>query len=150
MPRTLRCSLNGSREITRTSNVSFYSHRIRFQITNDNFFSLARVADKFIIPHLNDTLKYYSHTLIADSRPSYELWLQAAKHDMILIEKFCRNAARTEVGRMLAQKGISYFIVEEGIRPGAMDEIIMDLLRVKDQYMAYRQVNSSLNRNGGN
>jgi len=68
---------------------------------------------------------------------------------MVLIEKFCRNAARTEVSRMLALKGISYFIVEEGIRPGAMDDIIMDLLRVKDQYTAYRQVNSTLDRRGG-
>ena len=116
----------------------------RFQITADNFFILARLADKYIVPHLTSTLSYFSHTLIATTKPSYELWLAAARHEMPLVENYCRNAARMEVANMLAQKGISYFIVDQGIRPGAMDGIIMDLLRVKDNYVAYRQVNGSL------
>jgi hypothetical protein len=102
------------------------------------------MADKYMIPHLTNTLTYFSHTLIATTKPSYELWLAAARHEMPLVEKYCRNAARMEVANTLAQKGISYYIVEQGIRPGAMDGIIMDLLRVKDKYVAHRQVNSSI------
>jgi hypothetical protein len=101
------------------------------------------LADKFIIPHLISTLTYYSHTLVATSSPSYDLWLAAAQHDMSLVEKFCRNSARMEVARLLAEKGISYFIVE--IRPGAMDGIIMDLMRVKDNYVAHRHARIGLN-----
>ena len=111
-----------------------------FMITEENFFILARLADKFIITHLITTLGYYSRALIATAVPSYELWLKAARHEMVLVEKFSRNAARMEVGRLLAEKGISYFCIEMGIRPGAMDGIIMDLMRVKDNYIPHRQV----------
>jgi hypothetical protein len=50
----------------------------------------------------------------------------------------CRNAAKMEVAKILAEKGISYFIVDQGIRPAAMDGIVMDLMRVKDNYIPYR------------
>ena len=59
---------------------------------------------------------------------------------MPLVEKFSRNAARMEVARILAEKGISYFCVERGVRPGALDGIVMDLMRVKDNYIPHRQV----------
>ena len=117
---------------------------LRFQITHENFFPLARLADKFIIPHLISTLTYYSHTLIATTKPTYELWLVAAQHEMSLVEKTCRNAARMEVARLMAEKGISYFIVEQGINPVVMDGIIMDLMRVKDNYVPHRQVRGGI------
>lgn len=116
----------------------------RFEITAENFFSLARLADKFIIPHLTSLLTYFSHNLIAITKPSYELWLAAARHEMSLVEKTCRNTARLEVARLLAEKGISYFIVEKGINPAAMDGIIMELMKLKDNYIAHRQVRGGI------
>jgi hypothetical protein len=50
-----------------------------------------------------------------------------------------------EVARILAEKGISYFIVEMGIRPGSLDGIIMDLMRVKDNYVPYRHARVGIN-----
>jgi hypothetical protein len=85
-------------------------------------------------------LTYFSHTLIATTKPSYDLWLAAARHDMALVEKTCRHAARLEVAQILAEKGISYFIVEKGVNPVALDGIIMDLMKLKDNYIAHRQV----------
>lgn len=105
---------------------------------------MARLADKFIIQQLTETLKYYSHSLLATTKPSYDLWLTAARCDMALIEKTCRNVAKIEVARKLAEKGISYYIVDQGISPTAMDGIIMDLMRVKDNYIAYRQARSGI------
>jgi hypothetical protein len=118
--------------------------RSRFQITPDNFFVLARLADKFIIPHLVATLQYYSHSLIATTKPCYELWLTAARHEMPLIEKTCRNIARGEVGRVLAEKGISYYIIDQRISPTAMDGVIMDLMRVKDNFISHRQARGGI------
>ena len=45
-----------------------------------------------------------------------------------------------EVAALLAEKGISYFIVGKGVTPSAMDGIIMDLMKVKDNYIPHRQV----------
>ena len=59
---------------------------------------------------------------------------------MMLIEKACRSAARPEVSRLLSERGISYFIVDKGIPPIAMDGIIIELLRRRDDYLPYRQV----------
>jgi len=112
----------------------------RFQITSANFFPLARLADKFIIPHLTSLLQYYSGDFIKDIIPTFELWLDAARHEMMLIEKACRSAARPEVSRLLSERGISYFIVDKGIPPIAMDGIIIELLRRRDDYLPYRQV----------
>ena len=112
----------------------------RFQITSANFFPLARLADKFIIPHLTSLLQYYSGVLIKEIVPNFELWLDAARHEMMLIEKACRSAARPEVARLLSERGISYFIVDKGIPPIAMDGIIIELLRQRDDYLPYRQV----------
>jgi len=118
-----------------------------FQITTENFFVLARLADKFIIPHLISTLNYYSHTLVATATPSYDLWLKAARHEIPLVEKFCRNAARVEVARILAEKGVSFFLVENGVRPGMMDSIIMDLMSVKNKYVPHRQARPGIGFN---
>jgi hypothetical protein len=112
----------------------------RFQINSENFFILARLADKFIIPHLTTLLQYYSGTLIKDIVPSFELWLDAARHEMTLLEKACRSAARAEVSRLLSKKGISYFILEKGVPPIAMDGMIIELLRQRDDYLPHRQV----------
>jgi len=102
------------------------------------------MADKFIIPHLTALLNYYSPTLLTVSKPSYELWLSAVKHDMSLVEKTCRNAARMEAARLLAEKGISYFIVDMGIHPRSLDGMVMDLMRVKDNYLPNRQARGGI------
>jgi hypothetical protein len=112
----------------------------RFQVTPQNFFRLARLADKFIIPHLTSLLQYYSGVLIRDIVPSFELWLDAARHEMMLVEKACRSAARPEVSRLLSEKGISYFIIEKGVPPIAMDGIVTELLRQRDDFLPHRQV----------
>jgi hypothetical protein len=134
--------------LTRDTSYNSLAHLVNlvhsFGITAENFFSLARLADKFIIPHLSSLLTYYSHTLLTTSKPSYDLWLAAARHEMYLVEKTCRNAARLEVSRILAEKGISYFIVGQGISPTAMDGIIMDLMKLKDNYIANRQVRGGI------
>ena len=77
---------------------------------------------------------------MATTKPSYDLWLAAARHDMALVEKTCRHAARLEVAQILAEKGVSYFIMEKGVSPAALDGIIIDLMKVKDNYIAHRQV----------
>jgi hypothetical protein len=139
---TFASSSSGSSEIKR---ISHLSTKHSFQLNHENFFILARLADKFIIPHLLTTLTYYSHTLVATIKPSYDLWLSAARYEIRVVEKHCRNAARSEVSRVLAEKGISYFLVNMGIAPGQMDGILMDLLRVKDKYVANRQAMQGLN-----
>jgi len=45
-----------------------------------------------------------------------------------------------EVARLSAEKGISYFIVEMGIHPRALDGIVMDLMRVKANYLPNRRL----------
>lgn len=77
---------------------------------------------------------------MATTKPNYNLWLDAARHDMSIIEKTCRHAARLEVAQILAEKGVSYFIHEKGVSPTALDGIIMDLMKLKDNYIAHRQV----------
>jgi hypothetical protein len=44
------------------------------------------------------------------------------------------------VSRLLSEKGISYFILEKGVPPIAMDGIIIELLRQRDDYLPHRQV----------
>lgn len=77
---------------------------------------------------------------MATTKPTYDLWLSAARHDMSLIEKTCRHAARLEVAQILAEKGVSYFIVEKGVSPVALDGIVMELMKLKDNYIPHRQV----------
>jgi hypothetical protein len=77
---------------------------------------------------------------MATTKPTYDLWLSAARHDMSLVEKTCRHAARLEVAQILAEKGVSYFIVEKGVSPAALDGIIMELMKLKDNYIPHRQV----------
>ena len=82
--------------------------------------------------------------MVKTATPSYELWLSAARHGMSTLEKTCRNAARMQVAQHLAERGISYFVLDLGISPTIMDGVIMDLMKLKDNYIAHRQVSGGI------
>ena len=110
-----------------------------FQITPENFFSLARLADKFIIPHLTSLLTYFSHTLIATTKPSYDLWLAAARHDMV--ERNLSTLLHVWKSLKFSQKKGSVTLSwKKGVSPAALDGIIMDLMKLKDNYIAFSRI----------
>jgi len=119
--------------------VSWLTRETKFKITSGNMYYLAKLADKYDIPHLRNDLEMFTLTFLVGERPfstieaSLSLWIFAARNSFIQLESCCwkDSKIKSEVINILAnkeQKGLVHFVRSEGISLAFMSDVVSRII----------------------
>jgi len=106
---------------------------IKFEITSQNMFFLAKLADKYEIEHLRRDIQRFTLTLVlSNDKVSWNLWTFAACNGFTELERYCRADRKVEAELMAVirdrERGIVHLVHDEGVPLALMSEIVANLI----------------------